>query len=592
MEKNQREEMLINNIYEELSKSSFSWSSIRNIIDEVGAEKLIEFVDIDKIMQLPNSERYFSVLLQLDDNSLISEKIAKDEKYQKYFFEKLDNIYGDAARMDSNDVKSIVRSIGNKGKTPDNFDLFLSAIDGNISAELLKEELPDELLLKLAQKTDKESLQNFIYNNPKALQMYPKIGINKMIDMGIKFPKDILRQPEFFEKLKGSDMVEMRRNINRLYSENYSPEIEKKLNEYRESIISQYNSEKEIFNDYDIKSREELNRLDGREKDFILDGDVNYEMHSKIDNKEEFQNYLKETTRRKMSEVIMDSLFNDTKNNVLINIEEITRYCSKVDQDIVSREDLQLYNKIKNIDSLSSNELLVMYNSLKDKNMTGKFYSDISALREKSHKDISESLYKTDNNPEDVSITDANEKGIESYKLQGKPFYMLVRTLNKNYKEKSHNEQSSYSLISGNNPHVFHEWDVEDNESFLYGYDYVDPKSIVNVFEVDSYTTSESQNMTTRPNRIMTPEEIADSENYSEINIKNKPNQNYDGINDRNKYIEMKPSYLVSLNKEISQKYIEESKRLGIPVVTIDREKYKDNVTKNIEYQQYNLDIN
>lgn len=592
MDKFQSNEMLKKNIYDELSKSNFDWSSMRKIMGDIGADKLVDAVDIDEVMQLPNSERFFSVLLQGKNNKKISSKIAKDEKYQRYFLDKLQNNYSIVASIDSKDVKEIVRNIDSSGNNPKNFKLFLSCIDKSTQDELLRENLSDEVILSLARSADKTSLQYFINNNPKALTMYKDIGIEKMIDMGINFPKDIIRQPEFLDSLKGKDMVQMRRNINRLYRNNYSPEIQKKVEEYRRSIIKDYDPEKKIFKSYaNINSREDLEKIDIKDENFILDGYVNYKMHEKIDNLEEYQKYLKEVTKQKMSEVVVDSLFNDTKNDVDINIEEMFRYSSKVRQDVLYPEDRELYSKIQNIDELDTNEILDMYNRFGENGLTSKLYNDISVLRKDSYEKIAKSIYNVDKNIKDYSSEDSQKREAEIYKLKGDPFFMLVRRLNTPYRGETSRDQSSYSLISGNNMHTFEEERQENDEGFLYGYDDLAPDSIVNVYERDSYTTQNEENITTRVNRIMTPQEIADSQGYSEINIKNKKNKEWDGKSPKDEYKEMTPKYLVAMGK-ITDRQIAESKRLGVPIVSIDRERYKENITQNIEAREYDREIN
>ena len=167
---------------------------------------------------------------------------------------------------------------------------------------------------------------------------------------------------------------------------------------------------------------------------------------------------------------------------------------------------------------------------------------------------------------------------------------MLVRSLRGKYKEETNNKNSSYSLISSSNMKVF------DEEGYIYGYDSIDYESIVNVYECDSFSlNTEDKNVTDRPNRIMTPEEITDSDSgYSEINIKNKINEKYDGKSTKGKYKEMKPSYILALDKA-NPELVEESKRLNIPLVVVDRVKYKDRQV-NYKYKEdevkYDIDIN
>ena len=86
----------------------------------------------------------------------------------------------------------------------------------------------------------------------------------------------------------------------------------------------------------------------------------------------------------------------------------------------------------------------------------------------------------------------------------------------------------------------------------------------------------------------MTPEEIAESsDSYSEINIKNKKSDRQTS----RKYDEMKPSYIVAMDN-MTKEQIEESKRLNIPIVVIERERYKTKRIDDIEYEEYDNNIN
>ena len=53
----------------------------------------------------------------------------------------------------------------------------------------------------------------------------------------------------------------------------------------------------------------------------------------------------------------------------------------------------------------------------------------------------------------------------------------------------------------------------------------------------------------------------------------------------------MRPSYIVAMDK-YTKEQIEESKRLGVPIVVIERERYKNKKINDIEYEEYDHDIN
>ena len=581
-----------NKIYALLKNSDFSYSDIRNIVSTFGVKECIENLDIDKMMDSNNSYRYFVALNELD-NKIILNTAAKNEKYYNHFMERADACFSILSNSNYDDIKAIVDKVNNSKEIPKYFNEFLSGISSNAVEQLVKEDLRDDVLTSIVRNSSTELKQQFISKNPKALHLYKDLNVKQLVNEGIEFPTEILKQETFFEELKGKDFVEFRRNMNRLFSKNYSQELEKRIKDYQENIISEYDSETKMFKEYSkFDSREKLRELDNSKSTYILDDSVKYDMHKYIDDKEKLKEVLQKATSDKLSAVIVDRLFSDTKNNVEININEMLRYNGKLSENERALDDKKtaFYNNIKSIDTLTSDEKLAIYNSVKDENMIGELYNDISALRNLSYKKISESLYKSKDNSEDLSFDETQKNDTTTYKLNGKSFNMLVRSLRGKYKEETNNKNSSYSLISSSNMKVF------DEEGYIYGYDSIDYESIVNVYECDSFSlNTEDKNVTDRPNRIMTPEEITDSDSgYSEINIKNKINEKYDGKSTKGKYKEMKPSYILALDKA-NPELVEESKRLNIPLVVVDRVKYKDRQV-NYKYKEdevkYDIDIN
>ena len=68
-------------------------------------------------------------------------------------------------------------------------------------------------------------------------------------------------------------------------------------------------------------------------------------------------------------------------------------------------------------------------------------------------------------------------------------------------------------------------------------YDKIDPKRIINVYQGDSYTVDDKNNLTNRVNRIATPKEIVESNSsFSEINIANEKNRDYNETDENYKY--------------------------------------------------------
>lgn len=598
---------------------------------------LLENNDITNDSDNPNN--------RFNDNLL--DKVTEDEKYRKLFMENLSKNYSIISNDSSKKLMKLIEKVDSiDSEDIPNKEYLARALDDDDRKKVLNGEYSDEIFNSVIDSSTNEIVQEYIDSSPSALYKFADIGVMNLAKRGISFPSDIVRRREFFEQVKSNNMVTFRRNINVINRNSYSLVLENKVEKYENDIISSFNPEKGIFDAYDIDSIENIDDILQKDDDYIMDYDAkknirkyydlkkdlesrkdnankalkerfnlnievddleNIEIEDITDNQElrkmldvlkrdytlfkskreeEFSEYktnLQELSSQKLGDVCIDSLFKDTKKNIRININEMTRYNSKLEKNekIIDSEKQKVYDSISNIDNLSANEKYELYQSLKDKNMVSELYSDFSKLKNKSYEEICESLYNPLQNDKDLSESDTNINNAAVFKLKGDPFYMIVRALDRPLKQTTVNEHSCYSLISGTNPKTY------NDEAYIYGYDSIDPKMIENVFESDSYTISDD-NITTRPNRIMTKEEITESSSsYSEINIKNKKIEN----GQKEIYEEKKPSYMVCMD-ELKKEQLEESKRLGIPIVVIDREKYKNKKIDEVEYEEYDMDIN
>ena len=642
-------------LYDEFSKNGITYNVMRSLVSTVGIDYCLENLDIEKISASSNDNMsvYFTTLLENNDissdsfNDNLLDKVIEDENYRKLFMENLDKNFSVISNDSSQKMMKLIEKIESlEDEEIPNKKYLTSALNDEDRKKILKEEYSDEIFYSNVNNSSNEIVQEYINLDPKAIYKYADIGVMNLARRGISFPSDIVRRKEFFEQVKSSNMVDFRRNINMINRNSYSLILENKVEKYENDIISSFNPEKGIFESYDIDNIENIDDLLQEKDNFLMDYDAKknirkyYELKKDLDERksnankalkqrfnlnievddlenveidditddeslrktlsdlkreyavfkdvrqEEFNEYrtkLQELSSQKLGEVCVDSLFKDTKKNVKININEMKRYNDKLEdkEKVIGQQKQEIYDKISNIDALGGNEKYELYNQLKDKNMMSELYSDFSKLKSKSYEEISKALYNPLENEKDLSESDTNLNNSAVFKLKGDQFYMLVRALDRPMKETTLNAHSCYSLISGTNPKTY------NDEAYIYGYDSIDPNMIENVFESDSYTISDS-NITTRPNRIMTKEEITESSSsYSEINIKNKK---IEGI-PKELYEEKKPSYMVCMD-ELKKEQLEESKRLGIPIVVIDRERYQNKKIDQVVYEEYDMDIN
>ena len=577
-------------LYKELSETNFSYSCIRIVVEVFGVNNCIENIDLDSLRNLNSSYRYIVTLSNYCDSKEIINKVASDEKYCDYFLKNIDNCYFLLEKANYDDVRKIIGNVESNKENYKNLNYFYRGIDNESKEKLLKEDLSYDLVKEIISSSNKKIQQSFISNDPRALTMCKDFNVLKMAEDGIQFPTDIMKQDYFFEKLKADNFVDFRRNINRLYRNNYSDIIQRKVDKYRENIINSYDKAKEIFKQYDFQTQDQIDKLYDNNKDYILDSETKFNIVSNLKDKEKLNQYLKKRTSEKLSEVIIDSLFNDTKNNVSLNINEMLKYNDYLSENkkVLDGDKSDFYSIIKNLDNIPNDKKIEMYENLKEKNVMASFYNDISKLREISYQEISDSLFKPENNIDSFSIEESEKNNIGVYDLSKKSYYLLVRVLSREYHEGTNSSQSSYSLISDKNLSVFE----NATNSLIYVYDKIDPKRIINVYQGDSYTVDDKNNLTNRVNRIATPKEIVESNSsFSEINIANEKNKDYNGTDENYKYKEMKPTGILSIGK-ITKRQIDECKRLNIPLLDTGKEIEKSQNIKQIEEEQYDIDIN
>ena len=577
-------------LYKELSETNFSYSCIRIVVEVFGVNNCIENIDLDSLRNLNSSYRYIVTLSNYCDSKEIINKVASDEKYCDYFLKNIDNCYFLLEKANYDDVRKIIGNVESNKENYKNLNYFYRGIDNESKEKLLKEDLSYDLVKEIISSSNKKIQQSFISNDPRALTMCKDFNVLKMAEDGIQFPTDIMKQDYFFEKLKADNFVDFRRNINRLYRNNYSDIIQRKVDKYRENIIDSYDKAKEIFKQYDFQTQDQIDKLYDNNKDYILDSETKFNIVSNLKDKEKLNQYLKKRTSEKLSEVIIDSLFNDTKNNVSLNINEMLKYNDYLSENkkVLDGDKSDFYSIIKNLDNIPNDKKIEMYENLKEKNVMASFYNDISKLREISYQEISDSLFKPENNIDSFSIEESEKNNIGVYDLSKKSYYLLVRVLSREYHEGTNSSQSSYSLISDKNLSVFE----NATNSLIYVYDKIDPKRIINVYQGDSYTVDDKNNLTNRVNRIATPKEIVESNSsFSEINIANEKNKDYNGTDENYKYKEMKPTGVLCIGK-ITKRQVDECKRLNIPLLDTGKEIEKSQNIKQVEEEQYDIDIN
>ena len=404
--------------------------------------------------------------------------------------------------------------------------------------------------------------------------------------------KNIVFETNFLNYLKSESLIDFRNNVNLVQSINSSLELEDKVDKYYDELISQFNIDTQMFNDYNnifellkVGNIEGLasyqwdiffmnSSLIGKLGDFL---DVKSML---INDEEALTNYLLDISNKKLSEIIVDRLFKDNYYNVMINIREMIRYNQSLpdNEKILDNGLIKFYNDILNIDKISCNDRIKLYNGLKDKNISSMFYQQLRDLKDLSYKKMNNSMIKLNEHPDFKNKRLSKKYGLDIYDLRNQEYVMLISVY------KKHNDETAksfdcYSLISNENTAFYSDDNTfyRDNDTFIYGYNSFNPEYVVHVFENDSGTQDKKYDIfnsgSDKVNRVMSTEElITNDKEHNEINILNSWDEKVG-------YTRSKPDFLVVL-KKITKREIEESKRLNIPIVVINPkvlEKKKEN---------------
>lgn len=562
------DERILNYLKNQLLQNGKNWDTCNTIFEEIELSEIKDIFDEEFINNFfyksPNQREYIffgSIFNETNDKNKTIDIILENEKLFNIFKNNFQSIHSSVI-LDTEHLKKLIRKI----QETNSFDYFkFLSIEQKETFDLVDEDYPIDIIIWIIEKSYSAAQIEFYLNHPKAEFTIPylkdKIGI--YLRQGIKFSNKIIKNPKFFEILKSDSLITFRERINLLEDQCNDPNfIEEKRKKYYDELINSYQEESGLFKIYEEvlnNPYSSLEELPGTKDPYIINMGVLFTCRGK---KEKFL----EETNQKLSEIIVDALFQDNIYNVWINIKELLRYDSHLQKDekIITKENLELYKFILDIDKHTPKEKINLYNNLKNKNINMLFYDDIRKTKDLAYKKIKEKMVIPTEHPEYENKEETQKNGVVTYDLRDKEFYMLVRTLNGLYEEnKTNRSGGSYSLISNNNTKVF------EYRHLIYGYNDFDIEKIEHMFEFDSFSGSfsyqenNSRNSTDRPNRISTPEEIANSPGYSEIIIKNKK------VRDR-LYSGMKPDYIVVID-EVDEKSLEASKKLNLPIVIIKR---------------------
>ena len=245
----------------------------------------------------------------------------------------------------------------------------------------------------------------------------------------------------------------------------------------------------------------------------------------------------------------------------------------------ISKDRVDLYTSILNIDDLTISEKKELHSKLKQINMMEIFYDDMAFARKIVRTSIKESAASKDQLLKYKDDELSQEYGVDVYKIDNEPFFALVKTGRKLSDDLPTGH--SFSIVGNNAVGVF--GDLSDSTTFVYDSTDLNSNQIVHVFPQDSFTYYKpfevSRDATRRVEPLLTIDElVGETTTYNELLILEKGKK----ITDFDKDIpELKKIALYCVDK-ISKKDVETAKVNGVGIFLVNS---KDYANSNYEVQ-------
>lgn len=289
---------------------------------------------------------------------------------------------------------------------------------------------------------------------------------------------------------------------------------------------------------------------------------------------DEVINLITKSLDEKKSDYIIDYHFEENYYNVMYDLRELLEfyYAGNID---IPEDRLYLYQKIVNIDMLSSQEKIELHNELKQYNMMEFFYDDMTFARKKVREALKDYAMVKD---ELVKFKDeelSNEYGVDVYNINDNPFFAIVKSGIRF--EDSLPVGHSYSLVGNGCISVF--GSLKNSNTYVYDASDLNPEQIVHIFPEDSYTLyqpfSFTEKATDRVEQLMMPDELLyNKRTYNEVLILEQGSMQTD-IDSRIPRLKRIALYCVD---QITAKDVETAKIHNIGIMLINSKKYNKGI--------------
>ncbi len=424
---------------------------------------------------------------------------------------------------------------------------------------------------------------------------------DELVLKGTKFNESILADKRFKDKvILNRDVSCYRFLINELIKNNnlsYIADIEKLREDYYDKTINSYSGETQMFKKYeyllammvdgdnliDQDNYFQLDIGDKISKSIAYDINIIYFNHdrSNRDKLEEIKKLFIDLTKVEFNEILIDRYYKDVPYNFLLNLNNLINF--NENNLAISKENLDRYQKIRDLYSKKEVDINFYNNFDKSTDFVSEFYDDFVSSKKLSYNLINNSLVDVNKIQGQKNLNDTKTYGVDIYDFVGEDFYLLIHNTSVMKQDNSvetvfnsrlKKDITSLSLISSRRVDYYNDY----MPSIVLGFCNIDTKQIVHLYNSDSFShyIKKDNEVSSRVTKLYTPESlINETKGYNEI-VYQVDNKNTDFLG-TNKLL---PSYVITFgNIEVLD--VEVAKKFGVPILNINKEKYKDNLLKS-----------
>lgn len=305
-------------------------------------------------------------------------------------------------------------------------------------------------------------------------------------------------------------------------------------------------------------------------------------------------NLFQELTKKKVIDIIIDTLYQDIYPNVMININEVLNFEQIIHKPIISEENRRSYQMTLKLKKLTITELLAFYSSNIHNNLSSTLYQDIRTCKDYSYNLINTSLINRTTLAKNLDTNASNNFGVDIYRLQKTPFYALVHAsecekhlnnLSYSYQTSTDIGACSCSLIDESHFETFQ----SPYDHIIFGFENFDINNVVHVYYSDSFSDYEfAYEYDTLPtnnvNKLYTAKTLMQdsSDGYNEIII--KIGKNIDELSTNPPPLEAK--YILCYDS-ITPFDIKYAKKHNLYIVLLETKYYKQHPKVKIKEEKY-----